>query len=214
MTDDPAGVSATEAPAASPGPTDPLAGADRPGLAVTADTPHTSTMRSQHLPGPSVEAIPEGDNRTRLVCPDCGYIEYTNPKIVVGAVCTWQNRILLCKRAINPSRGRWTIPAGFLEIGETTAEGAAREVWEEAGARIRIQDLLGIYEIPSISQIQMIYRAPMTGPECAPGAESLEVEMLEWDAIPWNELAFPSVAWALERFQAGGGPWFQTAKQR
>ena len=129
-------------------------------------------------PGPSVEAIPEGDNRTRLVCPDCGYVEYANPKIVVGAVCTWENRILLCKRAIAPALGRWTIPAGFLELGETTSQGAAREVWEEARARIRIEDFIGIYEIPHISQIYMIYRAPMIGPECAPGDESQEVEML------------------------------------
>lgn len=165
-------------------------------------------------PGPSVEAIPEGDNRTRLVCPDCGYVEYANPKIVVGAVCTWENRILLCKRAIAPALGRWTIPAGFLEMGETTSQGAAREVWEEARARIRIEDFIGMYEIPHISQIYMIYRAPMIGPECAPGDESQEVEMLEWDAIPWDQLAFPSVVWALRRFREGGGPWFHTAPPR
>jgi ADP-ribose pyrophosphatase YjhB (NUDIX family) len=165
-------------------------------------------------PGPSVEAIPEGDNRTRLVCPDCGYVEYANPKIVVGAVCTWENRILLCKRAIAPALGRWTIPAGFLELGETTSQGAAREVWEEARARIRIEDFIGIYEIPHISQIYMIYRAPMIGPECAPGDESQEVEMLEWEAIPWDQLAFPSVVWALRRFREGGGPWFHTVPPR
>jgi len=165
-------------------------------------------------PGPSVEAIPEGDNRTRLVCPDCGYVEYANPKIVVGAVCTWENRILLCKRAIAPALGRWTIPAGFLELGETTSQGAAREVWEEARARIRIEDFIGIYEIPHISQIYMIYRAPMIGPECAPGDESQEVEMLEWEAIPWDQLAFPSVVWALRRFREGGGPRFHTVPPR
>jgi ADP-ribose pyrophosphatase YjhB (NUDIX family) len=169
---------------------------------------------NEKQPGPSVEAIPEGDNRTRLVCPDCGYVEYANPKIVVGAVCTWENRILLCKRAIAPALGRWTIPAGFLELGETTSQGAAREVWEEARARIRIEDFIGIYEIPHISQIYMIYRAPMIGPECAPGDESQEVEMLEWEAIPWDQLAFPSVVWALRRFREGGGPWFHTARPR
>ena len=169
---------------------------------------------NEKQPGPSVEAIPEGDNRTRLVCPDCGYVEYANPKIVVGAVCTWENRILLCKRAIAPALGRWTIPAGFLELGETTSQGAAREVWEEARARIRIEDFIGIYEIPHISQIYMIYRAPMIGPECAPGDESQEVEMLEWEAIPWDQLAFPSVVWALRRFREGGGPWFHTASPR
>jgi ADP-ribose pyrophosphatase YjhB (NUDIX family) len=171
-------------------------------------------MDEKQGPGPSVEAIPEGDNRTRLVCPDCGYVEYANPKIVVGAVCTWENRILLCKRAIKPAFGRWTIPAGFMELGETTSQGAVREVWEEARARIRIEDLLGIYEIPHISQIYMIYRAVMVGPECAPGEESLEVEVLDWDAIPWSELAFPSVLWALQKYRAGGGPWFHTAPPR
>ncbi len=171
-------------------------------------------MDDKQGPGPTVETIPEGDNRPRLVCPDCGYVEYTNPKIVVGAVCTWENRILLCKRAIEPALGLWTIPAGFMELGETTAQGAAREVWEEARARIRIEDFIGIYEIPHISQIYMIYRAPMVGPECAPGEESEEVEMLDWEAIPWDQLAFPSVVWALKRFREGGGPSFHTARPR
>jgi ADP-ribose pyrophosphatase YjhB (NUDIX family) len=171
-------------------------------------------MDDKQGPGPSVEAVPEGDNRARLVCPDCGYVEYANPKVVVGAVCTWENRILLCRRAIKPALGRWTIPAGFLELGETTSQGAAREVWEEARARIRIEDIIGIYEIPHISQIYMIYRALMVGPECAPGDESQEVEMLDWEAIPWDQLAFPSVVWALQRFREGGGPWFHTATPR
>jgi ADP-ribose pyrophosphatase YjhB (NUDIX family) len=171
-------------------------------------------MDDKQGPGPTVETIPEGDNRPRLVCPDCGYVEYANPKIVVGAVCTWENRVLLCKRAIKPALGRWTIPAGFLELGETTSQGAAREVWEEARARIRIENFIGIYEIPHISQIYMIYRAPMVGPECAPGEESEEVEMLDWEAIPWDQLAFPSVVWALKRFREGGGPSFHTARPR
>lgn len=165
-------------------------------------------MKHKQSAGPSVEAVPDGDNRTRLVCPDCGYVEYTNPKIVVGAVCTWDSRILLCRRAIAPSRGLWTIPAGFMELGENTAEGAAREVWEEATARVRVEDLIGVYEIPRISQVQFFYRAPMTGSEFAAGDESLAVELFSWDAIPWGRLAFPSVTWVLERYRAGGGPWF------
>jgi len=165
-------------------------------------------MKHKQSAGPSVEAVPDGDNRTRLVCPDCGYVEYTNPKIVVGAVCTWDSRILLCRRAIAPSRGLWTIPAGFMELGENTAEGAAREVWEEATARVRVEELIGVYEIPRISQVQFFYRAPMTGSEFAAGEESLAVDLFSWDAIPWDRLAFPSVTWVLERYRTGGGPWF------
>lgn len=156
--------------------------------------------------GPSVEIVPEGDSRPRLTCPDCGYIEYANPKIVAGAVCTWDNRILLCRRAIPPSRGKWTIPAGFLELGETTAAGAAREVLEEAGARVTIGALLGLYEIAEISQVNIVYHAPMCSPEFSAGAESLEVRLFAWEEIPWNDLAFPSVRWFLERFREGGGP--------
>lgn len=156
--------------------------------------------------GPSVETIPEGDNRTRLVCPDCGYVEYDNPKIVVGAVCSWQSSILLCKRAIAPARGLWTYPAGFMELGESTSEGAAREVWEEAQARVLVEGLLGVYEIPHINQVNIIYRAPMLSPDCAPGVESEAVALFAWDDIPWDQLAFPSVRWSLERFRAGAAP--------
>jgi ADP-ribose pyrophosphatase YjhB (NUDIX family) len=156
--------------------------------------------------GPSVKTVPEGDNRTRLVCPDCGYIEYDNPKIVAGAVCTWQERILLCRRAIPPSKGKWTIPAGYLELGETTAAGAAREVMEEAGAEVAIGALLGLYEIAEISQVNVVYHAPMRSADFAAGVESLEVRLFAWDDIPWGELAFPSVRWFLERYRAGSGP--------
>ena len=162
-------------------------------------------MRPKKAPGPSVETIPEGDNRTRLVCPDCGYIRYDNPKIVVGAVCTWDDAFLLCRRAIEPRVGYWTIPAGYLELGETGAAGAAREVWEEACARIEVGRLIGIYEIPHISQVYMIYQARLAAPEFAPGAESLDVELFAWDDIPWKELAFPSVTWALERSREAAG---------
>lgn len=156
--------------------------------------------------GPSVEIVPEGDNRTRLVCPDCGYIEYDNPKMVVGAVCWWQSSILLCRRAIAPARGLWTYPAGFMELGESTAEGAIREVWEEAQARVVVESLLGIYEIPHINQVNIIYRAAMLGPEFAAGIESEAVALFGWDEIPWDQLAFPSVGWSLERFRAGDTP--------
>jgi ADP-ribose pyrophosphatase YjhB (NUDIX family) len=168
-------------------------------------------MSEKRPSGPTVETIPEGDNRTRLVCPDCGYIEYANPKIVVGAVCWWETSILLCKRAIVPAMGLWTIPAGFMELGETTSEGALREVWEEAQARVVIEDLVGIYEIPQINQVTIIYRAPMLGPEFAPGPESEAVDLFAWEDIPWDQLAFPSVRWSLERFRAGGGASVQAS---
>lgn len=166
-------------------------------------------MTARCARGPTVKAIPEGDNRERLVCPDCGHIDYENPKIVVGAVCTWEGRILLCRRAIEPRKGLWTIPAGFMETGETTREGALREVWEEARARVEIEDLLGIYEVPRVSHVNVFFRARLLSPDCAPGEESLEARLFAWEEIPWDSLAFSSVAWSLERFRAGGGPCLQ-----
>ena len=151
--------------------------------------------------GPSILTIPEGDNRERMVCPDCGFINYENPKVVVGAVCLWQERFLLCRRAINPRRGYWTLPAGFLELNEATAAGAIREAWEEAQAKITIDGLLAIYDIPRISQVQLIYRAHLEAPEFAAGPESLEVKLFGWEEIPWEELAFPSVHWALHHYR-------------
>lgn len=154
--------------------------------------------------GPSVRTIPEGDNRERLVCPDCGFIHYENPKIVVGAICTWEDRILLCRRAIEPRAGYWTLPAGFLELNETTAAGAVRETMEEANAEIAIEALMAVYNIPRISQVQMFYRARLVSPEISAGVESLEVGLFRWDDIPWAELAFPSVKWALEHHREIG----------
>ncbi|MBL6946682.1 MAG: NUDIX hydrolase [Rhodospirillales bacterium] len=161
--------------------------------------------------GPSVECIPEGDTRPRLMCPDCGYIAYENPKIVVGAVCEWEGKILLCRRAIRPRIGFWTIPAGFMELGEGTAAGAAREVWEEACARIEIGSLIGMYEVPRISQVHVFYRARMTEPVFSAGYESQEVALFEWDRLPWDDIAFPSVTWALEYSQKIGEPFVTTA---
>jgi ADP-ribose pyrophosphatase YjhB (NUDIX family) len=147
--------------------------------------------------GPSLRAVPEGDDRERTICVDCGYVLYDNPKIVVGSVARWGDRILLCRRAIDPRRGFWTLPAGYLELNESTSAGAEREAWEEARARIAIEGLLAVYDIPRISQVQMIYRARLTDPEIAAGPESLEVRLFGWDEIPWPEIAFPSVHWAL-----------------
>ena len=164
-----------------------------------------SMSKTTDLIGPSARVIPDGDDRPRLTCLDCGYIAYENPKIVVGAVCTWQDKILLCKRAIEPRVGYWTIPAGYLELNETFAEGAAREAWEEAQTQINITGVLGIYEIPRISQVYVIHSAELATPEFSPGPESQDVKLVEWSDIPWDALAFPSVTWALKHFRAGEG---------
>lgn len=148
--------------------------------------------------GPVHRAIPEGDNRERLMCRDCGFINYQNPKVVVGAIVTWQDRFLLCRRAIEPRRGYWTMPAGYLELNEAATAGAIREAWEEARARIAIDGLLAIYDVPRLSQVQLIYRAHLDAPEFAAGEESLEVRLFGWDELPWSELAFPSVHWGLK----------------
>jgi ADP-ribose pyrophosphatase YjhB (NUDIX family) len=152
---------------------------------------------SDPLRGPSVRRIPEGDNRERMICAECGYVLYDNPKIVVGSVARWGERILMCRRAINPRRGYWTLPAGYLELNESTSAGAEREAFEEAQAKIRIEGLLAIYDIPRISQVQLIYRARLIDEAVAAGPESLEVGLFGWDEIPWDEIAFPSVGWAL-----------------
>jgi len=143
--------------------------------------------------------IPDGDNRPRLVCDSCGFISYENPKIVVGSVCTTGDRVLLCRRAIEPRRGYWTLPAGYLETHETTMAGAMREAMEEACARIEIDSLLAVYNIPRISQVQVIYRARLLS-EVAAGPESEEVGLFRWSEIPWDDLAFPTVRWALHHF--------------
>jgi ADP-ribose pyrophosphatase YjhB (NUDIX family) len=141
--------------------------------------------------------VPDGDERERLVCVDCGFINYENPKIVVGSVVHAGDKILLCRRAINPRKGFWTLPAGFMEQHETAMEGAMREAWEEATAKIAIEALLAVYSIPRLSQVQLIYRAHLAVPDIAPGPESIEVGLFAFDEIPWKELAFPSVHWAL-----------------
>jgi ADP-ribose pyrophosphatase YjhB (NUDIX family) len=152
-------------------------------------------------PGNFVTQVPAGDDRQRLVCADCGFIDYQNPRIVVGSVCSWGERVLLCRRAINPRRGYWTLPAGFLETRETTAEGAAREAWEEARAKIAIEHLLAVYNVPRLSQVQLIYRARLLSEAVEPGPESQAVRLYAWDEIPWDEIAFPSVMWALGHYR-------------
>ena len=144
--------------------------------------------------------IPDGDEHPRLVCADCGFIQYENPKVVVGAVVHAGDRILMCRRAIEPRRGYWTLPAGYLEMHEMPEAGAIREAYEEARARIAIETLLAVYAVPRIGQVQLIFRARLAAPEIAAGPESLEVALFTWDEIPWQDVAFPTVRWALHDF--------------
>lgn len=149
--------------------------------------------------------VPDGDEMSRKVCDHCGFVAYENPKIVVGSVVRHEGRILLCRRAIAPRAGFWTIPAGYLELNETPEAGAAREAREEAGARIELGGLLGLYSVPRISQVQLIFRARLADPAIAAGIESLEVRLVAPDEIPWDDLAFPSVHWALRHDIAAEG---------
>jgi ADP-ribose pyrophosphatase YjhB (NUDIX family) len=150
-----------------------------------------------HLSPKFTRRVPPGDDRERLVCDHCDFVRYENPKIVVGSVVSYDERLLLVRRAIEPRRGHWTLPAGFLELGETPEEGAAREAFEEAQAEIAIDGLLSVYTIRHISQVQLIFQARLRRPTIAPGPESLEVGLFSFDEIP-DELAFPSVRWALD----------------
>lgn len=153
------------------------------------------------VPASFTRRVPAGDDRERLVCRDCGYVQYENPKVVVGSVCDWEGRILLCRRAIPPRRGFWTLPAGYLELHETTADGALREAWEEARAKIDLDSVLAVYTITRLSQVQVIYRARLLSPDIAAGPESAEVALFDWAEIPWSDIAFPSVRWALGHYR-------------
>ena len=144
--------------------------------------------------------IPDGDTLERAVCDACGAIQYQNPKIVVGCLPVWEDRILICRRAIEPRHGLWTLPAGFMENNETAAEGAAREALEEANARVAIDDLYTVFSIPHISQVYMMFRARLLDPAVSPGYESLEVKLATEDEIPWDRLAFAMVKRTLEHF--------------
>jgi len=146
--------------------------------------------------------IPEGDTLARAVCDACGTIHYQNPKLVVGCVPVHGDRILICKRAIEPRYGLWTLPAGFMENEESAAEGAAREALEEANARVDIEDLYTVYSIPHISQVYMMFRARLLDTDVSPGVESLEVKLVREDEIPWDQLAFAMVKRTLEHFIA------------
>ena len=144
--------------------------------------------------------VPEGDNRERYVCDGCATIHYQNPKIVAGCIPEWEGHVLLCRRAIEPRYGLWTLPAGFMENGETTEQAAMRETWEEAGAHVEIQSLYSIFSIPHISQVYMLFRGGLRDGKFSPGDESLECELFHETSVPWGKLAFPVVEETLRRY--------------
>ncbi|MCL2876618.1 MAG: NUDIX hydrolase [Betaproteobacteria bacterium] len=153
--------------------------------------------------------IPSGDTRPRHVCANCGMIHYRNPKLVVGAIPEWENGILLCRRAIAPRHGKWTLPAGFMETQETTADAAVRETLEEACARIKIGEMFSLIDVPAISQIHIFYRARLLDANFHPGEESLETALFSEDGIPWDDIAFRTVSLTLRHYFADrrNGDW-------
>jgi ADP-ribose pyrophosphatase YjhB (NUDIX family) len=151
---------------------------------------------------PVTRMIPAGDNRMRHVCAHCATVHYENPRIVAGCLPVWRDQVLLCRRAIEPRRGYWTLPAGFMENGETIEQAAARETLEEACARVRDLSLYTLFDLPHISQLYMIFRAELVDLDFAVGEESLEVRLFAEIEIPWSELAFPTIGRTLECFFA------------
>ncbi len=144
--------------------------------------------------------VPPDDDRPRHCCRKCGAVFYDNPKVIVGCLPRWENQVLLCRRAIEPRRGYWTLPAGFMELGETVEEGAARETFEEARANVSIVGLHSVVSLPYISQVYMIFLADLVDLNFAAGPESLEVRLFTEADVPHDEIAFRTVKFALERF--------------
>jgi len=150
---------------------------------------------------PVAKRLPDdGDTRERDICTVCHTVHYINPLNVVGTVPWWDDRVLLCKRNIEPRRGKWTLPAGFMELGESTSQGAARETREEAGAQFEIEDLFTVMSVPRVGQVHLYYRARLTSDVFDPGHETLEARLFREDEIPWDELAFHTVRETLRRF--------------
>lgn len=144
--------------------------------------------------------IPEGDSHLRHVCPRCGEIHYLNPKLVIGCIAEWEDRILLCRRAIEPRYGLWTLPAGFMENGESTLQAALRETLEEAQARVEIEHLFALVNLPHISQVHLFYRGRLLDTGFGAGEESLETSLFSENEIPWDKLAFSSVTLCLQKY--------------
>jgi ADP-ribose pyrophosphatase YjhB (NUDIX family) len=147
---------------------------------------------------PVESRVPDGDNRPRFVCTRCAYVHYQNPRMVVGCVPEYQGAILLCKRSIEPRYGYWTLPAGFMELGETVAAAALRETWEEALARVELGPLIALVDVVHAGQVHAFFAATLPQPDYGAGEETLETRLFEPDDIPWDDLAFPSVRVALE----------------
>lgn len=152
--------------------------------------------------GPVVQRIPDGDNRLRHVCESCHTVHYQNPRIVAGCLPVWGEQVLLCRRAIDPRKGYWTLPAGFMENGETMEQAASRETLEEACARVRNLSLYTLFDLPHISQVYTFFRAELVDLDFAAGDESLEVRLFHEREIPWSKLAFPTVGRTLECYFA------------
>ena len=150
--------------------------------------------------GVAERRVPDGDNRPRRVCTGCDHIHYENPKNVVGCLLEWQGRVLLCRRAIEPRRGLWTLPAGFMENGESTIDGAAREAREEASAECDELRLFGVYNLPRISQVYLMFHGRLRDGYARANEETLEVGLFDESEIPWDEIAFPVVTEALTRW--------------
>lgn len=146
--------------------------------------------------------VPPGDEHVRDVCSECGVIHYQNPKVVAGSLPEWEGRVLLCRRAIEPKRGLWTLPAGFMENDETAAEAAKRETREEADANVELDALYALFSLPHINQVYLMFRGQLRVPSFGPGSESLEVALFQEDEIPWNEIAFPVIAETLRLYFA------------
>ena len=144
--------------------------------------------------------IPDGDNRHRHVCGSCQTIHYENPKIVTGCIAEWQDKVLMCKRAIEPRHGLWTLPAGFMENSETNMQGAARETSEEANAQVDNMKLFSVFSIAHISQVYTMYRGDLVQGKASPGIESLEVALLKENEIPWQDIAFHVIAETLKLY--------------
>lgn len=149
---------------------------------------------------PVTVEVPAGDNRPRHVCRACGAIHYENPRVVVGCVPEHEGRILLCRRAIEPRHGYWTVPAGFMELGETLGEAALRETWEEAEARVELGALFAVVDVVHARQVHVFFRGTLAEPRFGAGEETLESRLVHPDDIPWAEIAFPSVTIALEQY--------------
>ena len=151
---------------------------------------------------PLAKRVPPGDSLPRYLCDACGSIHYENPRLVVGCVPEWEGRLLLCRRAIEPRYGYWTLPAGFMENGETTAQGAVRETLEEAGARIELTAPFSMISVPHVNQVHLFYRARLLDLEFKPGDESLEVILAEEAQVPWKDIAFRTVGLTLKHWFA------------